>query len=493
MEEKMGDITKLAYEACSEEDRILQQFPTADAVLDYLYDDTNFKSLSQELKEIMIKNGICSKDDPDSSFVDALHERLCSLDKSLNRDNSRKRSNINNWFDGTSNSIGKLRDAIEICFALDLDYKLAKEFLNKCGFYMFNFRDASEVTYLYCLLAHRPLSAADSIIAAYNSAEYEPIYTTKESHEHSGDTTKYFKSLFDLTEGSNWSDDDSFLNSFLIPNKQKFISHSETCFREYIKLKNYAYLKVLLGSLENENADTDVVDDFIDNIKVYAEKDEFFSKLNSKMFLDIKKDKNKEFVGKDNLPEICEALINYTLDNLDNINIQQTVYSFLAFLPPHKVLSSLCEAIIGNHDNGRGRQMRQSKLYSSVLFKFPDRHKYYVKDPSELHSGVRRKMMIFLFYIAYAYELNPFLNEKLGDSTFTPRLFGEDMGFDNFFKELNDLLDRCMLAPLYPANQFDWLILISLRQFELFTDDISDDPLQYFNEVIKQSFPNDDD
>ena len=58
---------------------------------------------------------------------------------------------------------------------------------------------------------------------------------------------------------------------------------------------------------------------------------------------------------------------------------------------------------------------------------------------------------------------------------------------------VNRLLKRCRLSPLYPADQFDWLILRSIREFEIGDpDEEEDNPIAFFNDVLDFSFGEED-
>ena len=99
-----------------------------------------------------------------------------------------------------------------------------------------------------------------------------------------------------------------------------------------------------------------------------------------------------------------------------------------------------------------------------------------------------RKAVILMYYISYAYEYRRYMD----DYSYQSSLFGE-MGFSEFMEGLNGLLNRCRLSPLYPANQFDWLILRSIREFEIADpEEETDDPVAFLNEVLDFSFGEED-
>ena len=90
-----------------------------------------------------------------------------------------------------------------------------------------------------------------------------------------------------------------------------------------------------------------------------------------------------------------------------------------------------------------------------------------------------------MYYFAFAYE---FSAKEAGDTYFADILSEYD--FSTFIEEVNTVLNHCRFAPLYPANRFDWLILRSVRQFEIYDpeEDLTD-CISFFNEVLEMSFP----
>ena len=49
-------ITELSYRALTDAELLATKYLTIEEVIDYLKDDSNFKSLAEQLKETMIKN-----------------------------------------------------------------------------------------------------------------------------------------------------------------------------------------------------------------------------------------------------------------------------------------------------------------------------------------------------------------------------------------------------------------------------------------------------
>lgn len=85
-------------------------------------------------------------------------------------------------------------------------------------------------------------------------------------------------------------------------------------------------------------------------------------------------------------------------------------------------------------------------------------------------KAVPRELLILYRYFCQFYNFNP-------EETTNP--------YGTFYNDMNVILDECGMGRLYPKNPFDWLILTSII-------DINNDPFLYFNEVIENSFKNDD-
>ena len=57
-----------------------------------------------------------------------------------------------------------------------------------------------------------------------------------------------------------------------------------------------------------------------------------------------------------------------------------------------------------------------------------------------------------------------------------------DYGFDDYYYELDDLLDKCNLPNLYFGNPFDWLFLFCSQD---------ESPLYIFREILSKALPKD--
>jgi hypothetical protein len=111
--------------------------------------------------------------------------------------------------------------------------------------------------------------------------------------------------------------------------------------------------------------------------------------------------------------------------------------------------------------------------FGDIMERFPQER--YLVDMFRLPSEATdkehdkaRKAFVLLYFANYALDPPP------------------DEFFGDFVIALNDMLDRCGYAKLYPANPFDWLILKCIRSLD-HTDQIKgDNPIELFNEVLIQ-------
>lgn len=516
----MKEVTKIALRSIEDDRLLTNRYLTPEDVLDYLQDESHFKSLSDVLKETMVKAGICRESDAPSVFTNELYTRLQQQDADCGKTDKRARITVDRWISGFTKRIRYRYDVIEICFALNLDTTLSRELLCKCGFSYFNIRDAEDATYLYCMINHRPLSAAKAILSNYKRSE-APTAEQEDADEtrHSGSTTILLGNQ--LLGDSSWENDEDFLNTFLIPNKAKFLGFSFNTIKAYYAIKNNLFLAVLLDILNDEDhhegdrnrynkrvetaeSDPDVrTDDISASLAVRSafKKPDSTSKLydiGQKLF-------NKRATPREALLKVRERVSDHYADITADIAAQKEISLFLNDIIKNEGLLKRVVYSIRNQD-GRIRQYRESKLKDTVMKEFPDDKTFadFENDPSIVYHGMAtRKAIILMYYITYAYEFPFFLTDfeytaksiesiakalNLSDREDAFNDFAQ-MGFASFLRSLNLILDRCRLPLLYPANQFDWFILRSIREIEI-CESIEDgeDALIFFNRVLSYSF-----
>ena len=513
METPLGDVTYLAYQAIRDDDLIQDKYTDPEAVLDYLREGGHFKTLSEQLKETMVSAGVCEKGADTADFVDALYTRLVRLDESVGRTEKRPRNNVRRWLNGQFRFIRQRKDLIEICFALGLDLQRASDLLNKCGMGGLNVRRAEDAVYLYCLLAGRPYSAAVRLLEEFGAAASVETREVPREDRHSGQTTVLMES--DLMDRARWTDDREFMDSFLLPNKARFIAYSVNARQEYTRLKNRLY-GIAIGKWLQEEAPA-VREKLLDDrrrerhfqrygerlpaavpasevsvtfgLRSALQKNEgagpFWRGLSQSLRLSAAGGDGAVPRAENSAPEVFAALWAGIEERREDDAFQEQASRVLSdVLSADRVLFQILPSIIGG-DDSRKRAYGDSSLGDTVLRKFPHRQTFtdFERNPAGPGQDTAvRKAIILMYYISYAYEYRRYLD----DYSYRSPLFG-DMGFAEFMAGLNGLLERCRLSPLYPANQFDWLILRSVREFEI-GDPGEDDPVAFLNDVLEFSF-----
>ena len=111
--------------------------------------------------------------------------------------------------------------------------------------------------------------------------------------------------------------------------------------------------------------------------------------------------------------------------------------------------------------------------FGEIMDRFPQ-ERYFAdmfRIPSEAtdkEHDKARKSFILLYFADYS--LDPPLDEFFGD----------------FVIALNEALDRCGYAKLYPANPYDWLILKCVRSLDHIDQNVGNNPVEFFNEILMQ-------
>ena len=526
----ISEIAEIAYNALECEKQLLDKYRTPEAVLDYLQNDENFISLSEIIKAVMVKAQICEYNTPLSTYVDALFLRLIKQDKECNYKTIPKNT-VLNWLNGTNRSIRKRFTVIKICFALGLDLDESKDLLNKCGYNGLNVRNAEEATYMYCILKNKSLFNARKILSIYNRLPPPPdISDNQDKINHSGDTTILLRKEL-LFNNVSWQDDEQFINTFLKPNRAKFIGFSINTVHSYYKIKNGWFISVIIyqlkqeevllrdileqnddyssGVLNKENAsltrkDIAFTKAFKSALKRYKERVSMILKNTSATDTKHKPTTISETLLKAHsllTEDMLNAFFVFStikksyIENENDIQGQKELSIFLSYIIKIEGILKITIQHICGH-NKRIRPLTPSSLSDSVMKEFPTPGGFskYEQAPSIIDKGmIIRKTIILMYYLEYAYEW--FYNAQA-------ETFGSEIGsknisvlfkkfsFENFINELNKILTDCNLPTLYPALQFDWLILRSVRKFDVsdYDDLVDGSPAKFFNDVLAYSF-----
>ena len=574
--EGMGDITLLAYSKIEELNFNMNQELDLNQALDFLEAGNNFKKISDLLKETIIKAGIpkdtpeklketdtvsefldsiksvdnsskINKTDPLDCYIESLYALLDKQEKEceyVKRKNDWEKQTVRQWLEDApekdsnkSDSIRLRDDAIYVCFALGLDYNATQEFLNKCGHMILNIRIPEDAVYSYCLFNHRPLSAAKSLINEYykknnNDITKEELSKYKIASTNSGNTTSLLiKRMF---EESSWKDDDSFLNTFLFPNKENFVSFSNCALREFLKLKVPIFINVLwniytdfqskkyattLYNLLYEYSDKSEVikstyETFLQSLSEYDEDDMDDNTLADVIF-NISKEISYSTISTDELLVISKFLqklispnefLNRVMPMLsrsgnknygkykvklkdrtvwmdkrdDEYWIETLDNEFIRYISKED-FDRIRKTKNCKKNDTRQMNMSDSSIGKTALKSFPTQEyyaNYLVSPESNSKSITLRKTIIFFFYLNYVFGYS----SELGGP------FQEEMEFDleTFIEKLNNILGKCQLGKLYPGNQYDWLILFCAENDDV-CEEKDDSYVAVLNKILELS------
>ena len=557
-EKDMGEVTRLAYSKIKNNSFKMNKELDIDEVLDYLEDGNNFKKISDLMKETMIYAGIL-KDTPTqlknfdtvidfleftktadqaskiniNDSIDCYIESLFALLEKQEEEceyNTRKyewdKKTIRQWFidapeeqeHNRSDSIGSKDDAIYVCFALGLDYDSTQDFLNKCGHMILNIRIPEDAIYMYCLLNHRPLSKAKELIHKYYMEESdnltkEDINKYKIASNNSGNTTRLL--ITTMFENSSWENDESFLNTFLLPNKENFIAFSNCALREFLKLKVPIFLYFIWNGLES-TISKKIATKLYDLLKEYSGQSAVikseFEEVSHLLLQHDEKDKDN-YILANVILDISLGIDYYTITTDELLVISKFSQSLLS---PNAFLSNVVPMLSrsGNKNYGkykvklkdkevwmdksddkywietldnefiryitkedfdrikkskiskkndtRSMNMSDSTLGNTALASFPNQQYYadYLVIPENNPGRIKlrqsitlRKAIIFFFYLKYVVYG---CKAKLAGPS-----LDEDFEYDlgTFIEKLNEILGICQLGKLYLGNQYDWMIL----------------------------------
>lgn len=506
MPNNMGRITQMAFDAVEVYDTRMELCPTAEEVVAYLQKGKDFKTLSDQIKDTMINAGLCAEDAEQKTFVKILFEGFLKHHPEWGKSEKiSKQRAIERWLNGSTKSIRYRVDAIEICLALGINIEQTNEFLNKIGFNQINIRDVEDAVYLYCILQGRSWAVAQRLISTYNS------YLSEESVEaettpvsHTGNTTVILNNELERTIAtlnihlSDWESDESFLNTFLLPNKKHFLGYSHVALKEYYILKNTLFATVVRHNISDEYDSVLEV-----NKEGYSERVDSVKKMKIIPFSLALRSALRKF--KDQPSHILNEANNLLNDDMKNAEeVMDLVCNLIeetSNYEEHIVISEFLQDIIKNegflkqvivslqdNDTGRlrgGRGNRNSSLKDTVMNEFPRDEAFanFEHSPeNNYQKTATRKAIILMYFILYSYSFSELLADGIVNEV--------EFEVEYFIDRLNTVLSKCKMSKLYPANPFDWLILRCVKEFEVSIYDgvQQSNPLHFFNDVLNFSF-----
>jgi len=208
------------------------------------------------------------------------------------------------------------------------------------------------------------------------------------------------------------------------------------------------------------------------------------SGLGDDVFLKLLCDNKHNFIGysltaSEEVKRLSDSLHNFIRADIDGYNR----YAKYAGLAGYDHGVSLYPEIIYAFDriNSAARTADTSKTtFANMMSGFPQ-HRYLSQMLSRAEAATdtehdkARKMFILLFFAEYALKRSRYLEKRPNK----PRAF-----YPAFYLALNDALDKCGYAALYPANPYDWLILNCVRSLDVSNQLENINPVELFNETL---------
>ena len=462
----------------------IEEYMTPEESLAFLSRPNNRNTISRQLIRTMQAVGVDAEESEMSNLLSDLLVKLNNYD-SPELKKSTKRT-VKGWFEKNARMDREM--AFQCCFALNLDIALSEELLRKgCFMNGFNMRDAKEAIYFFCLLNHLPYSHALELYQKFDAAP-----TVEKAGPEIGTMT-----IVESIKGFDWSSEDNFLQSFLIPNKSAFTSHSQNAKATYENEVGNLCYNIIDAHLRMIQDSDVVLDDVTTRRFTYWKKDRVLDRVLN--YIEIKGEKNDtyreiaELVHKEEYidgKEAAEPVIRFVEDHRYDFQrdwkkvftpvsiFSECVYGIPEIWSANKKIDREGDFVPYKDFAG----YKQSELFTygqanDVLSSVPVSRKI-TKLDNEL-SQATRKTIILMSFFNYCYRVL--------------RLNNNEATYDDFYDSLTEKLERCHLAYLYAGDPFDWLILKSVSLLELTSDvyDYEEDanPLEYFNEVLEMSFP----
>ena len=447
-----------------------KEFSDAVSVLDYLRDQENFPSVRDILTEFVTRKTNCHEHE----VVNVLEQLLKQQDLEIGKNRPNIRVIINRWMNGSA--LLSRESALEVCFTLHLSLEEAMNFIDQIGLPALNIRSAHDAIYMYAFLHSRPLAEANKLIERYNQLPVTIIPASEERYSHSGSTTNI---MIEDLKSISWENDDAFFETYIIPNKERFIGYSSTALLEYYKLKNRLYLSVISSKVSDEvylesQYDANEADVTIDDFKFTHSLRFAIPKHPELIDSSLAKKKNM----KDVIP-----VIEKIVEEADTLKKQEALSDFFNDIAAiDSLLKTIIDAYYKDDNSLETRSFKESLLPDEVTSFFPTRKTFsnFENNPTFMQTNVSvRKSLVLMHYFNYAYSWIAPLSASSE--------FDDALNFEDYFEQIYTLLTNCRMNPMNPENKFDWLILQSVRHLLEDTDD-QFEPTDFFNEILHLSF-----
>lgn len=325
-----------------------------------------------------------------------------------------------------------------ISFALHMNSNETRKFLTDVlAEQSYNYRSPHEIIALYCQ-SHEEVNSYVHYLRL--CAEFDQKAQGTEVNE--ADARNDY-SLFAKTSMSQEIATEEELMQFLLANRANFSGYSRTAYSEFMQLVKKAFALTTWQTLGN--------DDYLSEADAATRRQlhEHVERVNSA--IEIRQVVNTEQLAREMLSFVHRY--TYTHEKKDG-----SIASSGEFIPIY---------------NGEGGNAKSKKRVTTALPKEITSNllvKDRLDDLIRQDKPVERKDLVFLRFYVFSQELI----ERGGSYTV--------QDYHTFTDECNDMLTRCGMSHLYPANRFENLVMLSL---------LSSNPLEMFDMILDYSFMND--
>lgn len=322
-----------------------------------------------------------------------------------------------------------------LSFALHMDssdvYKFLTDVLAEQSY---NYRNPDEIIAYYC-------HTRDDINNYIDYLRIKKEYETRAAQLPEYDDAKENYTRFARITVAIQVATEEELITFLLANRANFSGYSRTAYNEFMLLYNEALEKTKIQTLSNDEYLSETA---ISTVEQLREREERINKA-----IGLQNVTNTEQLARRMLQCIPRATTEKVKDN------------------GKKIVTNDFISIYNGEKGQNSKKIQTTTLPKEITMNLLMKDR--LDDLIREIKPVDRKDLVFLKFYLLSLDLEQ-RDEEYSSSD-----------YQVFIDECNDMLLRCGMSKLYPANRFENLILISL---------VSSNPFEMFEDIIEYSFFN---
>jgi len=230
------------------------------------------------------------------------------------------------------------------------------------------------------------------------------------------------------------------LMEFLIANRANFVGYSRTAYEEFMKLYNAALSKTKLQTFSN--------DEYLTSETVTTAEARLEQETRINRAIELQQATNTEQLAR----EMLKCIPRYTSEKVKD---------------GRKIVTNDFIPIFNGESGQQSKKVQTTTLPKDITMNLLMKDR--LDDLIRQLKPVERKDLVFLRFYVFSLDLQ----ENGGEYSFSD--------YEIFMEECNDMLLRCGMSRLYPANRFENLIMLSL---------LAAYPFEMFENIIEYSFMN---